>query len=549
MHLDDVARLAADLTPFTTAAAERVLGEKGAAALSREQRVPGLTAARAAGLDPAALLARLFMLGDTLTAVEAATAFPALSIDGALRLGIVRSAVGAVRAGNGEPPASVTLASKSPASVTPASEPLPHAVVAAVDLRPIDADGTEVWLTADLGERVTGRAVAPDHVLGVGGASLTLAGITPRGPVVSALDLGTGCGIQAALLAAHADRVTATDISTRALAFARLNAALNGGEWDLREGSLFDPVAGERFDLIVSNPPFVITPASAHAAGLPVMEYREAAGGSVGRSGGDGEGSSSGGDRLLAALLGALPDHLTKNGTAVLLANWEHRRGEDWRERVAALAPGLDLWVIQREVLDPAEYVELWLRDGGLSAQVDRARYEAVYAAWIADFERRGVEAVGFGYVLAAPASAVRSVRVEEATGPAAQPLGAHLAACFAAQRSLAGLDGEAMGALRPAVAPDVTVEHHLVPGGEHPASIVLRQGGGLGRTYQADTALAGLVSAADGELTLAQLSGALAALLEEGEETLRIRLYAQVAELLAAGLLTAVARNSPDRS
>lgn len=68
----------------------------------------------------------------------------------------------------------------------------------------------------------------------------------------------------------------------------------------------------------------------------------------------------------------------------------------------------------------------------------------------------------------------------------------------------------------------------------------MLRQGGGLGRTYRADTALAGLISAADGELTLSQISGALAVLLEEDELSLAGRLEAQVAELLATGLLTA---------
>ena len=507
---DDAPRLRADLAAFTTAAAAEVLGPTASAALAREQRAAGLRAARA-GSSPAAILTRLFMLGDTVTDAEADCAFPDLTPAGAASIGIL------IATGDG-------------------------GWAAAVDLRPIEVGDGDVWLAADLGERVTGRAVAPGHVLGVGGASLTLAGVTPRAAVGRVLDLGTGCGIQSALLAGHAEAITATDISARALAFARFNAELAGHEWDLREGSLFEPVAGERFDLIVSNPPFVITPAAAHEAGLPVMEYREAVAGAAGESGVNE--AAGGGDRLLAEILSALPQHLTSGGSAVLLANWEHHAGEDWRERVAALGPGLDLWVIQRELLDPAEYVEMWLRDGGLSAATDRERYEAVYAAWLEDFTRRGVEAVGFGYVLAAPTAGARSVRVEEATGPAAPPLGDHLAACFAVQRSLAAAGpagtGAALADLRPVVAGDVTVEHHFIPGAEHPTEIVLRQGGGLGRTYRADTALAGLISAADGELTLGQISGALAVLLEEDELSLAGRLEAQVAELLATGLLTA---------
>src|SRR5690606_26360272 len=119
-----------------------------------------------------------------------------------------------------------------------------------------------------------------DHVLGVGGASLTLASATMRARVGTALDLGTGCGIQALHVAGHAERVVATDISARALAFARFNLELNAdalgapgqraAEVDLRAGSMLEPVTGETFDMIVSNPPFVITP-----PGAPSFEYRD----------------------------------------------------------------------------------------------------------------------------------------------------------------------------------------------------------------------------------------------------------------------------------
>ena len=76
-----------------------------------------------------------------------------------------------------------------------------------------------------------------------------------------ALDVGTGCGVQALHATRHADAVVATDVSARALAFARLTLALNGARAvDLRQGDLLEPARGEQFDLVVSNPPFVITP-------------------------------------------------------------------------------------------------------------------------------------------------------------------------------------------------------------------------------------------------------------------------------------------------
>jgi methylase of polypeptide subunit release factors len=118
-----------------------------------------------------------------------------------------------------------------------------------VDLRPyafFDTRGAgEWWIASDLGELATGGALRTDHVLGVGGASVTLSGLLLPGPVDTALDLGTGCGIQALHLAREARRVVATDISQRALDLAALNAALNGVESiEFRLGSLFEPVAG-----------------------------------------------------------------------------------------------------------------------------------------------------------------------------------------------------------------------------------------------------------------------------------------------------------------
>src|SRR5699024_11015949 len=134
---------------------------------------------------------------------------------------------------------------------------------ALVDLAPYsaedDAGSVDWWIASDLSELATGAPLSPEHVLGVGGASLTLARITPRSPVRRVLDLGCGGGIQALHASRHAEHVVATDLSERALAFAAFNAALNGIELELRHGSLLEPVAGESFDLVVSNPPFVIT--------------------------------------------------------------------------------------------------------------------------------------------------------------------------------------------------------------------------------------------------------------------------------------------------
>jgi len=77
----------------------------------------------------------------------------------------------------------------------------------------------------------------------------------------SVVDVGTGTGAIALALAARlpAARVTAVDLSSGALALAAENAALNGlaDQVELLQGDLLAPVAGRRFDLVASNPPYV----------------------------------------------------------------------------------------------------------------------------------------------------------------------------------------------------------------------------------------------------------------------------------------------------
>src|SRR5699024_10515019 len=192
---------------------------------------------------------------------------------------------------------------------------------------------------------------------------------------------------------------------------------------ELRQGSLLEPVAGERFDLIVSNPPFVITPRGA-AEGTTTWTYRDG-----GRAG----------DTLLAELLRALPSHLAPGGSAVLLGNWEITAGGDW----------VDTWVLGREQEDPAQYAETWTRDGGLT---DRdPGWAGLIRAWLEDFEHRDVERIGFGYLLLrrpaeAPTGPVRPgrLRTEQVPGSGTGTLSVHLAESLRALGTLAQLDDAA---------------------------------------------------------------------------------------------------------
>jgi hypothetical protein len=83
-----------------------------------------------------------------------------------------------------------------------------------------------------------------------------------------------------------------------------------------------------------------------------------------------------------------------------------------------------------------------------------------------------------------------------------------------------------------------VTETRHYLPGAENPTVIELRQGGGFGRSVQADPALAGLVGASDGELSVGQIVGALAQLLEVDEQSLTASVLPAVRALVDDGFL-----------
>ncbi len=493
--------LARDLAAagFTGGGVRALIGDDAEAALGRMVAEPARRAARR-GPGPLATLLHAFVLGDAVPEAAMAEALPSLGVDGAVGLGIAER-----------------RAAPAPL-VAPLVAIRLHAYRDALG-------GGEWWIASDLDELAGVAPLRPDHVLGVGGAARTLAALLPAVRSASALDLGTGCGVIALHLRRFAARVVATDISERALWFTALNARLNGVDGiETRLGSLYDPVEGERFDLIASNPPFVITP---RTAGVPSYEYRD--GGATG-------------DGLMAAVVGGLHAHLVPGGAARLLGNWETVDGEAGLDRVRAWAgrrgAPLDAWAIERESLDPVRYAELWLRDGGTLPRDDA--HDALLDAWLDDFEARGVSAVGMGWLaLRRPvgdASLARFERVPQSV--ALEHVGSHLSAAFDDAAWLAELSDPSLAAEHLLVAPDVTEARHQLPGAAGPTVIELRQGGALGRTVSVDTALAALVGACDGELSVGVLIGAIAGLLEVDEQILAADLLPRVRELVLVGIL-----------
>nr|WP_246422348.1 class I SAM-dependent methyltransferase [Nocardiopsis mwathae] len=355
-----------------------------------------------------------------------------------------------------------------------------------------------------------------DHVVGAGGASATLSELIVDGPVDRALDLGTGCGVQALHLAGRASEVVATDVNPRALRLAEISCALSGlDNVRMREGSLYTPVTGQRFDLIVSNPPFVITPDSAR------YTYRE---------------SDLDGDAVCAEIIRQAPDHLTDGGWIQILANWLHVKDEDWRDRVGGWVTGTGCsgWVVQRDVQDPAEYVELWLRD---SCEHGTPEYTRRYDAWLDYFEREGVTGIGFGWIsVRNDAAQDAAVRVEELRHEIEQPVGRYLPDVVDGAMTARRLTDAALLSAHVALAPDVVEERIGVPGAPDPEKILLRQRGGLRRVAQVGTVEAALASVCDGTMPVGPLLDAIAELTDQDPAAVRARTPDVLRSLITEG-------------
>jgi methylase of polypeptide subunit release factors len=469
---------------FTVDAVYGLLGDDAHRALGRNQTVPALRATRGGG--DLATLVRLF----------------------ALQVPVDRSAADRVLPGLVEPLVAGGMLAASGDEVR-----------ALVDVRPYGDEVHDWWIVCDPTPGLDGRQAPmdPGYVLGISEASSSLAQLTVREPVGRALDIGTGCGVQAMHLAQHAREVVATDVNPRALAMASLTARLNDVEVDVRDGSLFDPVAGETFDLIATNPPFVISP-----PGSEVLVYRD---------------SGMPGDSVVRHLVENAASHLADGGWCQILANWAHRDGADWRDDLGDWLDGqpLDAWVLQRELVDPAAYVEMWLTDAGLASSTD---YVQRYDAWLDWFAAERIDAIGFGWLSLRKTTASPVHRLEEFTGELAPPVGPAIASWSRRTDLLRRLDDTALLDHTFRQAPDLVEETRGPVGATDPESIAIRLQQGIRRSRQLDTVEAGLVGASDGDLTSGQILDALASLLDRDAAELR-RIYApSVRELAEDGFL-----------
>lgn len=367
------------------------------------------------------------------------------------------------------------------------------------------------------------QALRSDFVMsGTSPSSVSLSRLTLRQRVGTALDLGTGAGTHALLAASHADRVVATDTNFRALNFAWMNACLNGiGNVSFKPGSFFEPVAGEQFDLIVSNPPFVISPQSRLMFQNPGL----------------------GGDAVSELVVRQAPAHLNEGGCAVSLISWTHENEEDWGVGPCRWAEGngCDFWLLYSTSEGPLEYAAHALRQ---TEAIRSARYAAQLASWIDYYRQQNIGRLALGAAILRKRQASRHwARCENLSGVTlSTEAGEQFQRIFAAEDFLAGsTDGDELLGWPVVLHPDHVLEQRLVAGQEGWVcqSLVLHAAHGLERRMTIDGRVLAFLSHCDGKRTVGELIAHVAAEAAVDFGTAKASGLPLVCRLLRAGLLT----------
>ena len=433
-----------------------IIGDDAFSLLALQETAPILR--RTVGGSPLETLIRLFIAGATVDVEAARRAFRPLTPEDWAAGGIVHLEGDGVRA--------------------------------RVAVRPFNDGVDDLFVVSDWRRD---EPMSADFVLGVGPASATLANLTIRHPVDSTLDLGTGGGIQAFYARHHSRHVVATDRSARAVGVALFNLELNGiDNVEVREGDLFDPVKGDQYDLIVSNPPFVISPERSYLFRDGGMEA----------------------DEFCRTVVRGASRHLADGGFCQLLANWAHVAGEDWRERLAGWAEGTgcDMWVLQREVKEPNAYASSWLDIGDVDPSESTDRFNA----WMDYYERARIEGIGFGLITIRRTTGAEGwFQADEITGNVTVGCGDHIAAIFDHRDFLESLpDDRALLDARLRASSNLRLVQEACLSGDawEPEELVLRLEAGLRPVGTIDGIGATVVARCDGKRRLGEVLAGLGA-------------------------------------
>lgn len=361
----------------------------------------------------------------------------------------------------------------------------------------------------------------PDYVAAYTPTSRICDSLTPRRRVERALDVGTGSGVLALLSARHAKRVVATDINERALRYGKLNAALNGlPNVEFREGSLFEPVDGEVFDLITCNAPYVVSPENRWA-------YRD---------------SGFEGDEISERLVREAADHLAEDGFATLMVSWVATDEDEPDERPLAWTETVDCdsWILPVWGSDALAHAATWNEQ----LEDQPREFGNVIDAWTRYLERLGVRWVSEGaIVLHRARNANHTVRVDSLDEDTLEDAAEQIERAFASRTMLSKLRSGELLHERLSIAMPLLLEHELEPrrGRAALVSTTLQVAGGTRSVIEGPARALELVAMLDGSAPLEEVvkRAAERLRLSDAERTrLRREVSSAARELLELGAL-----------
>ena len=318
-----------------------------------------------------------------------------------------------------------------------------------------------------------------DFVMGIGKGSRILANSLLPAAGRRCLDVGAGCGVLGLLWAREGGSVVSTDRNPRALGFTRFNAELAEVPLDAREGDLFEPVRGQRFDRVVCHPPFVIAPGVR-------FQFRD---------------SGIRGDAFCRKIVREAPEHLNEGGSCQIIFNCTQLRGRSWQSDLAGWleGTGCNALVWAAETQDASSYATTWIRD---TESLSDARAAQRYDEWMDFFEREGIEAVTYGVIhMQKSERGPNWVEVDDAPVEVVGPCRDQILLTFATGDWLSGCSDEDLLESRPRLAPGAGLQQRARAGdaGLSIDEVRLVRAGGLDGTTRLDPAGHWIVSHCDG--------------------------------------------------
>lgn len=452
--------------------------EYGSIVDGNDARERGLWLGPSAEPEPLATLTRLFTLGVSSSTDAVNTAIAPMSLDEWVQGGLIETEGDRVR---------------------PLVRFLPHGGVL------LACDETS---RADLdAEQMVGAPNAE---------AAALANLTLRSSIGEALVIDGGPGLHGLLAARHSEWTVVVDDGPRTGEFAAFNAELNGiNNVGTMRGSLFEPVEGRTFDLIVCDRTFTISP-GASDAGLDLPA-----------------------DAPVVRLLRMGADRLNEGGFFQMLCTWTQDRGQEWPAKLASWIENLDCdaFVLVEDIVDPALYAARALReDPSISAE----GFSEAFDGWMRFYDERAIEGIGVGFLALRKRSAPDNwMFVDTEIESLMHVASDRVLRAFQTRDNLRELaDDRVLLGTHLQLAEDVRL-HQVAEAGDNAwkgIALEIRNEGGA--TGQIDPAMAQLLGGCDGSRTAAELLTELA----EGVEISRDEAFAQgvpiLRNLIAAGFL-----------